>query len=150
VVVDKDAIGYYLCVCPEASHRFSALKLENVNVSLDIANEQVSPEAIFEQFFGLLGVQEEQTTMESMFDLRLVRAVALELQLWLDPNHNRYPGSDALSSLLNFLTQEGFASEKLGLECLVEVIDCILNHRRIPEQPAKPKENGGLRAYEAM
>jgi hypothetical protein len=136
-VVDPDAVGYYLCVFPR-KHSSEELALVSVQLSVLLHEDQASSEELFERFFGLLGAQEEQTTFENSFHLGLLRALASELHLGLASTSDDSRAA-VIRSLSQLLDQEGFATEKLGLECLVEVIDSILLHRGLPQQP-NPQE----------
>jgi hypothetical protein len=155
-VVDPDAIGYYLCVAPRRSSR-EELSLVHVHLSMAIAEEEEddgSPNEIFQQFFGLLGAQEMQTTYECSFHLCLLRAVVSELLLLgLEPRRKCPSATNAVPSILTLLSQQGFSSDELGLECIVELIDSLLHHRRLPDRdPPNPTERGNLlfRTYAAM
>jgi hypothetical protein len=140
-VVDPGAVGCYVCVFPREQDRYFVC-VNSVDLSVSLPKVHTLPEELFDCFFGLFRIKDErtasikfvQTTFERSLHLRLLRALASELHLGLT---SRSDGRHAavIGSLSKLLSDKGFATEKLGLECLVELIDTILVQRGLPRKP---------------
>jgi hypothetical protein len=129
-VVDPEAVAYYLCYFPR-EHSKEELCAVCVDLTVSLPEVRASSEELFDP---LLDPFFERTTFGSSFHLGLLRAMASELHLGsASTSDDRYAA--VIGSLSKLLSDKGFATEKVGLECLVEVIDTILVQRRLPRKP---------------
>jgi len=171
---DPDALGYYLCcgcVGPTTTtaktnnNNDYLVVLESVSVHLSLAIpadheeedvEQLSQEGIWNQCINLLLLGQTTTTpaaYDRLFHLGLLQSVASELVSRLEEESHDFCGSDAVSSILVLLDEEGFLSSKVGLECLAEMMNSII-HRQGVAFSASPidseRTNLPLGSYAAM
>jgi hypothetical protein len=147
-VVDPEAVGCYVCVFPREQDRHFVY-VNSVTLSVSLPKVQTSPEELFDCFFGLFRMKDERevhtnyvrtrrirferTTFKGSFHLGLLRALASELHLALTSRSDDRHAA-VIGSLSKLLSDKGFATEKLGLECLVELIDTILVQRGLPRK----------------
>ena len=139
-------LEYFLYAVPNETSTAEIFHLELHLSVLD--NEEESIKQVFERFLGRLNAQPKGEGYQSHFHLGLLRAVAATL---LERRKQKLTGTkyNALSFLLE---SEGFMTDETGLECLIEVLESLLQYKTTVIIPAvdEGEDQSSLRPYMAM